>query len=240
MMLNPQIAATLQDHLRLSAAPIGMAFVGEAPEGVPTAGDRIPSSCSMWRLAEEGVFYAPPESHFNCPVGAAVLGFELPPALQEELMGLVGLMSEARYFDPAEAGRLPSVKRPKRGILYGPLGELPSPPDLVLLWVTATQAMLAAEAVGTSLWTGEPGTKVFGRPGCAAIPIALDEARPTMSLGCAGMRTYTEIADGDMLMVLPFAQAEKLSVELPRVTGANRAITDFHEQRKAAIAGVRG
>jgi uncharacterized protein (DUF169 family) len=100
--------------------------------------------------------------------------------------------------------------------------------------------MLAAEAAGTSLWTGQTGTKVFGRPGCAALPVALDDDRPTMSIGCAGMRTYTEVADGGMLMVLPFTQAEKLATELPRITAANLAITRFHERRKQAIAGGGG
>jgi len=239
-MSSQEIAATLRDQLKLAAPPIGIAFVTEAPRGVATAGERIPSSCTMWRLAEQGVFYAPPESHFNCPVGATVLGLELPPALQEELMGLVSTMASVGYFDPAEAAHLPTVKRPKRGALYGPLADLPAQPDLVLFWVDATQAMLAAEAAGTSVWTGQNGMKVFGRPGCAALPVALDENRPTMSIGCAGMRTYTEVADGAMLMVLPFAQAEKLAAELPRITAANQAITQFHEQRKQAIAGARG
>ena len=85
-MTMHEIAATLRNQLKLAAAPIGIAFVTEAPEGVATAGDRIPSSCSMWRMAEQGVFYAPPESHFNCPVGALVLGLELPPSLPESLL----------------------------------------------------------------------------------------------------------------------------------------------------------
>src|SRR5439155_17698260 len=119
-----QIAATIRDELRLAAPPVAIAFVAEAPEGVAAAGDRIPSSCAMWRLAEQGVFYAPPESHFNCPVGATVLGLELPQALQEELMALVGTMASVGYFDPAEAAQLPAVRRPKRGALYGPLAEM--------------------------------------------------------------------------------------------------------------------
>src|SRR6478672_2918871 len=116
-MSNQQIAAAIRDQLNLAAPPIGIVFANEAPHGVVTAGEQIPSSCTMWRLAEQGVFYAPPESHSNCPVGATVLGLELPPALQEELMGLVGTMASVGYFDPAEAGHLPTVKRPKRGAL---------------------------------------------------------------------------------------------------------------------------
>src|SRR5437868_12394569 len=123
-MSNQEIAATLRDQLKLAAPPIGIAFVTEAPQDVPAAGERIPSSCAMWRLAEQGIFYAPPESHFNCPVGAAVLGLELPEALQEELMGLVETMASVGYFDPAEAAQLPAVKGPKHGALYGPLAEL--------------------------------------------------------------------------------------------------------------------
>src|SRR5436305_755301 len=176
-----------------------------------------------------------PRTGTPASMSATIGAGEQSPSLQEELMGLVGAMASVGYFDPSEAAYLPSVTRPKRGALYGPLAELHACPDLVLFWVDATQAMLVAEAAGTSTWTGQTGTKVFGRPGCAALPIALDEDRPTMSIGCAGMRTYTEVADGAMLMVLPFAQAEKLAAELPRIAAANQAITRFHEQRKQAI-----
>src|SRR5437763_3096861 len=144
-MTNQEIAAAIRSELQLGTPPVGIAFTAEPPEGMPAAGDRVPSSCSMWRLAEQGAFYAPAESHFNCPVGATILGLELPPPLQEELMGLVGTMASVGYFDPTEAAYLPTVKRPKRGALYGPLADLPSQPDLVLFWVDATQAMLAAE-----------------------------------------------------------------------------------------------
>lgn len=59
---------------------------------------------------------------------------------------------------------------------------------LVLMWVDAAQAMLCSEAAGRSAWTSAP-MAVSGRPGCAALPIALQGNLPGMSLGCAGMRT---------------------------------------------------
>jgi uncharacterized protein (DUF169 family) len=235
-MTHREIAAAIQQGLGLADPPVGIAFVQAPPAGIAPVAEDVPSGCSFWRRAEQGVFYAPPESHFNCPVGAHVLGFDLPPAQQQELMGLVGAMAEAQYFDPAEAARLPTVRRPKAGIVYGPLADLPLAPDLVVCWVDPTQAMLLAEAAGTSLWANEAGIKTLGRPGCAALPTALDEGRATLSLGCAGMRVYTEVARAAMLVVLPLAQAEQLAQELPRVVAANTAITRFHEERKGTLA----
>src|SRR5262249_50864636 len=111
-MTNREIAETIREGLGLAAPPVAVAFVREGPAGIAPVAEGAPSGCSFWRRAEQGVFYAPAESHFNCPVGATVLGFDLPPAQQEELMSLVGAMAEARYFDPGEAAHLPTVRRP--------------------------------------------------------------------------------------------------------------------------------
>lgn len=235
-MTNQEIAATLQDRLGLERPPVGMEFRIDGPDGVPAVGRDLPSGCSYWRRAEDELFYAPAEAHFNCPVGSYVLGFDLPEAQQQELMGLVETMAGVEYFDPAEAAHLPRVPGEKRGVLYGPLSAFPTRPDLVLCWFSPAQAMLAAEAVGTSVWSGESGMKSLGRPACAALPVALDRGEATLSLGCAGMRVYTGVARGEMLCALPLAQAEKLAAELPRVTAANEAIVAFHEARRAAVA----
>jgi hypothetical protein len=44
------------------------------------------------------------------------------------------------------------------------------------------------EAAGDVNWATEL-TQISGRPGCAAIPRALERGKPGMSFGCVGMRT---------------------------------------------------
>ena len=76
-MDRTQIASTLQDRIPLDKSPIGLAFVDQQPSEVSRIGKAVPSSCAFWREAESGVFYASAEDHYNCTLGAMVMGFEL-------------------------------------------------------------------------------------------------------------------------------------------------------------------
>ena len=84
-MSNQEVGATIIAALDLDPPPVALAFVDEPPEGIDTIRADLPSSCSFWRRAEQEVFYAPAEAHFNCPVGAMVMGFELPQPVANEL-----------------------------------------------------------------------------------------------------------------------------------------------------------
>jgi len=57
--------------------PVALSFVNRPPSGIDIIRTDVPSSYLLWRKAEEGVFAAPAEVHFSCPVGAMVMGFEL-------------------------------------------------------------------------------------------------------------------------------------------------------------------
>jgi uncharacterized protein (DUF169 family) len=236
-MSHPQqIASALQSALELAAPPIALAFVTEAPAGVKSFSGVVPSACAFWRLAEREAFYARAEDHFNCPVGVLTMGFEMPAGKRDELMGLVGEMCRAGYMGEQEPAGIPSVKRPKSGIVYGPLAEFPLEPDLVLCWLTPYQAMLLSEAAGTSDWAGPRGILATGRPACAALPVALDAGRASLSLGCIGMRTYTEVSQGQLLVALPPEAVAALAEGLPRVTAANAHMQAIYEGRKAQFS----
>jgi uncharacterized protein (DUF169 family) len=58
----------------------------------------------------------------------------------------------------------------------------------------------------------------------------------TPSLGCIGMRTYTEIADDRMLAVIPAGAVPQLAATLDDIVAANRAMAEFYEGRKAGAA----
>ena len=239
-MNNAEVSGLLEAGLGLKSPPIGVAFVTEAPANVAIAPNNLPAACALWRAAESGVLYAPLEAHANCPVGALVMGFELTAEITEDLQGVVRAMCEVEYLEEAEAERLPSISKPRSGVVYGPLGRLEQDPDMVLLWLTPAQAMLLSEAVGTTVWTQDGGARTLGRPGCAALPIAIGEtdtpARTVFSLGCTGLRTYTGIDDGQMLCVLPLEDLGKIETELPRVLEANRQMKQIYLDRAEAAA----
>lgn len=100
-MTFASVAGRLTAALALDNPPIGLAFASEPPAGVVVSDRIVPSSCAFWRQAGQGVFYAPAESHFNCPVGAMVMGFELPGEIQQQLGGQAGLM--AGFYEERKA-----------------------------------------------------------------------------------------------------------------------------------------
>lgn len=233
-MTRTEFAERLSALLDLDSPPIGLAFVNARPADVAVAESVVPSSCAFWRQAEREVFYAPAEGHFNCPVGAMVMGFELPAEVTDKLGGLVKAMGDARYLDPAEAGKIPHMTRRSTGMVYGPYGRLPVEPDLVMMWLEPCQAMIFNEAAGGASRMAEP-LGLSGRPGCSAIPLALEGNRPQMSLGCVGMRVFTEISGDRLLGAVPARRLGGFVASLETVTQANAILRSHYEEHKASI-----
>jgi uncharacterized protein (DUF169 family) len=233
MMQRPDIAGLITSLLELEIPPVALTFVDEPPPGVP-AGGPVPSSCAFWREAERGVFFAPARDHFNCPVGAMVMGFDLPEDVTAQLGGLVETMCDHNYISPEEAAHIPSVQRTSAGIVYGPLADLPAEPDVVLLWASPEQAMLVNESGGGAQWSSTPN-RVGGRPACAALPLAMAGSRPALSFGCAGMRTFTGMPSDRMLVAVPGEGLAAFVDALAATVEANRTMHAFYEQRRAEL-----
>ena len=137
-----------------------------------------------------------------------------------------------RTLDPRNPNRFPDIKNEKKGILYGPLGIFPQKPDLCLIWVNGRQAMLMEEALGTVCWDAIQRSEAFGRPACAALAITLNENRTTLSFGCSGMRTFTDVGDDMLLLSIPGALLETLSERLRTTMSANEEMLSFYRQHR--------
>jgi uncharacterized protein (DUF169 family) len=225
---NDAIATSLTSLLGLERQPIALGFASSPPADVAAAPAAGPSSCSFWTMADQGMFYASAAEHFNCPVGAMVMGFGLPPEVGEQLQGLVKTMCENNYLSPDEAAEIPTVQRQSAGIVYGPLAQFTTTPDLVLLWVSPEQAMLFNEATGNAAWTSSL-MEVSGRPGCAALALADREQSGRLSLGCAGMRTFTGIEPGLLLATFPGGKAAELAESLQAARASNDVMESFYQ-----------
>ncbi len=142
-------ADTLTDALHLDRPPVGLAFVGAVPEAIPPLLHSAPSACSLWRSAEQQTFYAAANAHLNCPVGAMVMGFELPESTDRELSGLAELMVGCGYLGADEVSRIPTVKSARAGIVYGPLRDFPVRADLIVMWVCRGRGQLCIDDVGS-------------------------------------------------------------------------------------------
>lgn len=236
-MSNRTLGERLIAALTLDIPPIALTFTDTPPEGVARPDRAVPAACGFWRLAERGVFYAPAEAHHNCPIGAMVMGFPLAGQVYQELGEVVTSMCECAYLSPEEGDKIPAVQPSASGILYGPLAELPAEPDVVLFWLTPRQAMLYNEAAGTASWN-QATILSTGRPACAALPSALSGGNPTVSWGCMGMRTFTEIPDDRLLAAVPGVRIESFLVDLERVVAANATMRTHYEGKKAEVAAM--
>lgn len=224
-----QISARLVESFGLERSPIGVKFGIERPDGVARPATAVRSSCSFWRKAEGQVFYASAEDHFNCPVGAMVMGFDLPAEVSDELGVLVNLMCGECYLSEGEASNIPTIRKKGPGILYGDLALFPVEPDLILMWLIPHQAMIFSEALGNANWGGEL-MQVSGRPGCAALANSTARNKPGLSFGCAGMRTFSGIDDNELLAVVPGDQAEALVNAVERTVNANEKMLAYYQR----------
>lgn len=229
------VADRLAIALALESPAVGLAFVDQSPPDVAELGTETPSACSLWRQAEDGVFYAPAAKHFNCAVGAMTMGFALDESAQARLADVVGQMCACGYVGADEPASIPKVGRQAAGIVYGPLGDLPVEPDLVLVWLRPHQAMLFNEASGAASWAGRRHLPVLGRPACAALPHALAASQPALSMGCLGMRTFTEVSGDRMLAVIPRANLEAFVDALEQTVVANQTMGAAYDAQKAAF-----
>jgi uncharacterized protein (DUF169 family) len=233
-MTNQEIGAAITAALDLELPPIALAVVDQPPIGIHTIQTDLPSACSFWRRAEQGVFYAPAEAHFNCPVGAMVMGFELPQVVANELQQLVSNMCSCGYISSDEPAHIPAMQSRPRGIVYGPLREFPIPADVVVCWLTPLQAMIWNEASGQARWNCDIPAPVSGRPACAALPASISQNRPVLSFGCMGMRTFTEVSGDRMLAIIPGALLAEFGAKLQAMRCTNDTMQSFYKERLSA------
>jgi uncharacterized protein (DUF169 family) len=234
-MTCKEMAGRLTDVLGLDRVPIALAFVDGPVEGIEPVDQQVPSACAFWRLAAERCFYAPAEAHYNCPVGAATMGFQLPAEIAGRLGETVDLMVGATYLDRRELPLLPHMGGGAAGIVYGPLSAFPLTADAVLVWMTPRSAMLFAEAQGDARWNAPAASRVLGRPACASIPTAV-ETGTALSFGCSGMRTFTEIADTHLLGVIAGRELETMLTALEQASRANTVMLQHYEEQASLFA----
>ncbi len=227
------LSEQLVQGLQLPTTPVALGFMDQAPEGVAVFDSTVPSACAFWTQAEKGLFFAKAEFHDNCPIGVMTMGFPVTPKVLSNLTDFVQKMCNVSYLGAKEPAHIPGINDAKSGILYGPLSLFPVPPGLVLFWVNGRQAMLLEEALGTVCWDAKGKAEAFGRPACGALAIAANESRSTLSLGCSGMRTFTEVPDDKMLASIPGSLLQNLEERLRRTVRSNEQMLAFYRQHKS-------
>jgi uncharacterized protein (DUF169 family) len=212
--------------------PVAIAFADAPPEGVAKFEGSEPSACSFWRIAAAGrVFYATASDHLNCPIGGYTHN-ALPAERMPELQQTLSLMTGIGYIRMEEIPGVFQLPEAPKAVIYAPLGDTPVPPAVVLAAGKPGRVMLLAEAATRA--GAMSSLPLLGRPTCMAIPAALANGA-VASAGCIGNRVYTEIGDDELYLVLRGADLERIAEELGTILSANRALAQYHEERRRTL-----
>jgi len=231
-------ARTLTDSLQLSQPPVAIAFRDSIPEGVSAYRGSAPAGCRFWEEAASRVFATVPRDHELCAIGVYTHHLEGGAGVQTDLQDALKVFGDLGYVRPEDMAFIPVLERTPKVVVYGPLGSIPVPPDVVLLFVKADQTLILSEA-SQQLENGLP--PAMGRPACAIVPQALNSGRSALSLGCCGARAYLDALTPDVaLYAIPGSKLNAFTERVAALAKANAVLTTFHSlRRKEVEAGKR-
>lgn len=229
-----EVEAKIVAVTKAARRPVAITFLEETPANATKFEGTQPSGCSYWRLAAEGrTFYTVPENHFNCAVGAYTHNITLSPEREKETEQTLKRMFDLGYVKPEEVPQIPRLAKTPKAILYTPLGEAATIPDVVLFAVKPAGAMLLQEAANRAgVGSGAPA---LGRPTCMALPASLQHGAIT-SLGCIGNRVYTGLGEDEMYVVLRGKDLAAAVEALKTIGSANMALHDYAKGRREQLS----
>jgi uncharacterized protein (DUF169 family) len=233
-----KLATDLTNSLELALPPVAVAFSDEIPAGVAPYDGVVPAGCAFWEKAAARAFATSAQDHALCAIGTHTHNLLQTPATESALKDALQAMSGLDYVREEEVAAIPFVQRRTKHVIYGPLGDFPATPQVMLLFAHARQGLIISEAAAR-VDRGAP--VVMGRPACAVIPQVLNRGNAALSLGCCGARAYLDaLSDAVALWALPAAKLEQYCAEIKTLASANKTLTTFHARRKEDIeAGKR-
>jgi uncharacterized protein (DUF169 family) len=232
------IARSLTSALDLSIPPIAVSFADSSPPGVTAYRGSVPAGCRFWQEAATRVFATVASDHELCAIGVYTHSLEGGAGHQTDLTDALKVFGDLGYVRPQDMPFIPTLNRPAKVVVYGPLEQIPVFPDVVLLFVKPNQTLILSEAA-QQLENGLP--PAMGRPACAVVPQAINSGRTALSLGCCGARAYLDALKPELaLYAIPGAQLEAFSERVAALARANTVLTAFHTLRRRDVeAGKR-
>ncbi len=224
----------LTQALGLQMRPTAITFTAEVPPDVSISDTPAPAGCSFWeRGAKRGVSTSAAD-HRHCAIGVHTHNLAGPATGHgDDLNATLGAMTGLDYVRQAEVEALPVMRQAHAHVVYRPLAECQTAPDVVLLFTHAVQSLVITEAVARV--DGHPPV-AMGRPACALIPQVINSSRSAISLGCCGARAYLDTLSDDIaLWGLRGDVTSEYVDEIETLSKANDVLTQFHANRKLAI-----
>ncbi len=222
------------ESLSLTRRPVAVVLTDQVPAGVPAYTGHAPAGCTFWQEAEEHVFATTAADHGLCSIGLYTHNLGFTPAAEAELGQALKVFAELGYVRNEDLPLIPVLQSQPKAVVYGPLGEAPAPPDVVLLFVKASQTLILSEAAQQVEGALAP---LLGRPACAIVPQAKNSGRTALSLGCCGARAYVDALTDDVaLYALPGNNLAGYVERIATLAKANQVLSTFHRLRREDVA----
>src|SRR5580704_10600014 len=231
------LAQTLTDSLDLERPPVAVCLADAVPSGVKQFSGTVPAGCRFWQEAQSAVFATVPSQHDLCSIGIYTHNLEASPAAQKDLGAALKVFADLGYVREQDIPLIPVLTNRPQAVIYGPLNQVPLPPDVVLLFVNADQSLILSEA-SQQVDGGLP--PAMGRPACAIVPQASNTGRSALSLGCCGARAYLDVLTPDVaLYAIPGVALEAFTERIDALAKANDILAKFHHIRRTDIEAGR-
>ena len=205
--------AEAPDHVASDIEPFGGPLSDPTPDGRSGA---VPAPCVFWMHGHSRTFSTSPSDHGNCSVGQYTHGLvEAGDILERED---VGALLEVGWVTMEAFAGVKALERRPEVITYGPLADTPHDPDVVMLRLSPRQAMELGDAVSLNL---------TGKPQCQIIPIAIDQGKAALSMGCALSRARTGMGDDELTCAISPDRLAETVADLEKVVGADRQVVGY-------------
>lgn len=234
------LAERLTAALHLASPPLAITFRDEVPDDVvrydaplaePTEDGRtgrVPAGCAFWMAGIEQTFATVPEDHGNCSVGSLTHGLlDLGTAAGR---ADVATLVESGWVTEAVFPTIPVVEERPEAIVYGPLVETPTAPDVVLLRLNAAQLMTLTDAV--------PDVAIEGKPQCHVVAMAKEQGKVTASVGCALSRARTGMPATEMTCAIPGSSLPEIVDAVERAAEINATVARYAGDDSSRFAPV--
>jgi uncharacterized protein (DUF169 family) len=223
------LARRLRVALRLGAPPIAIRFEPRDGEAAPAFGGSAPApneagrtgtapaGCVFWMRAAERTFATTAADHANCSVGSLTHGWiDLAEAASRDDVAAV---LAAGWVEDAAVASLPRVRERPASIVYGPLAEATSVPDVVLVRIDGLALMTLHGAVSD--------LRIEGRPQCHVVALAKESGAVAASVGCALSRARTGMPPSEMTCAIAGARLRDVVERIEATAALDKLMASY-------------
>ena len=225
----PSLSDRLIAALKPTAPPLAISFLSKG-QAAPVARlsdtypepnehgrtGQVPAGCVFWIKGATASFATMAADHANCSVGSFTHGFlTLEEAATKDDVAAV---LESGWVDGPSVMALPRVSEKPETVVYSPLAETASAPDVVLLRINGLALMTLKDTF--------PDLRIEGKPQCHIIAIA-KHGQVAASVGCALSRARTGMRPEEMTCAIPGSRLAEVVAALERTVTLDRMMASY-------------